>query len=60
MSSGTQDLEVFVRDALAKGASRESIEAALSAAGWPPEQSRSALNAYADVAFAVPVPKPRP
>ena len=60
MAAGTQDLDVFVRDALAKGASKASIEAALTAAGWPPEQSRSALNAYADVDFAVPVPKPRP
>ena len=60
VASGTQDLELFVRDALAKGASRESIDTALSAAGWPTEQTRSALNAYADVDFAVPVPKPRP
>ncbi len=60
MASGTQDLELFVREALAKGASKDAIEAALAAAGWPPEQTRSALNAYADVAFPVPVPRPRP
>ena len=43
MASGTQDLEWFVREALAKGQPRESIEQALAAAGWPPEQIRSAL-----------------
>lgn len=60
MASGTQDLEAFVRDALAQGSSREAIEAALSSAGWPVEQTRSALNVYADIAFPIPVPKPRP
>lgn len=60
MAAATQDLEHFVRDALARGVSRQDIEAALAAAGWPPEQSRAALNAYADLAFPVPVPRPRP
>lgn len=60
MASGTQELEVFVREALAKGQSRDAIERALAAAGWPPEQVRSALSVYADVAFPVPVPRPRP
>ena len=60
MASGTQDLDVFVRDALAKGVGREAIENALASAGWPSAQARSALNGYADVEFPVPVPKPRP
>ena len=60
MASGTQDLELFVRDALAQGASKDAIEETLAAAGWPPEQVRSALDAYADVDFSIPVPKPRP
>ena len=60
MAAGTQELEVFVREALAKGASRDRIEAALGAAGWAPEQTRDALGAYADVDFPVPVPRPRP
>ena len=58
--AATQDLELFVRDALAKGVSRQDIETALASAGWQPEQSRDALNAYADIAFPVPVPRPRP
>ncbi|MGY0558528.1 MULTISPECIES: DUF5671 domain-containing protein [unclassified Lysobacter] len=60
MANATHDLELFVRDALAKGESRDAIEAALTSAGWPPEQSHSALAAYADVEFPVPVPRPRP
>lgn len=60
MAGATQHLEVFVRDALLEGASRESIEATLMDAGWTPEQTRDALNAYAETEFPVPVPKPRP
>ena len=60
MASPTQDLDLFVRDALARGQSRNDIEAALAAAGWPPEQVGPALAAWADVPFAVPVPRPRP
>jgi hypothetical protein len=60
MAAATQDLELFVRDALGKSQSKESILAALAAAGWPVEQAANALDAYADVAFPVPVPKPRP
>lgn len=60
MASATQDLDLFVREALARGESREAIAGALEAAGWPPEQARTALGVYADFAFAIPVPKPRP
>ncbi len=60
MAAATQDLELFVRETLSRGQSREAIEAALDSAGWPKEQVRSALGAYAPVDFPVPVPKPRP
>jgi hypothetical protein len=60
MAAATQELERFVHEALARGLAREDIEAALAGAGWPAEQSRSALDAYADLAFPVPVPRPRP
>lgn len=59
MASGSQELELFVRDALLRGQSKDAIAQALAAAGWSLEQTRGALDAYADVAFAVPVPKPR-
>ena len=60
MAAPTQDLELFVRDALARGETRPAIEAALVAAGWPPEQVGAALGGWAEVPFMVPVPKPRP
>ena len=60
MAVATQDLELFVREALSRGQPREAIEAALASAGWPREQALSALNNYALVDFPVPVPKPRP
>ncbi len=59
MASGSQELEIFVREALLRGQSRQDIQQALAAAGWSEEQTRSVLGAYADVPFPVPVPKPR-
>lgn len=59
MPSPSQDLELFVRDALLRGQSRPAIDAALAQAGWTPEQTRGVLAAYADVDFPVPVPRPR-
>jgi hypothetical protein len=60
MASGTQELDRFVRDALARGVPRPEIEKALLDAGWSAERARSALGAFADLPFAVPVPRPRP
>ncbi|MEN1926719.1 DUF5671 domain-containing protein [Luteimonas sp. MJ293] len=60
MAVATQELDLFVREALARGASKEEIVAALDAAGWDRVQVDSALGAWADVPFAVPVPRPRP
>jgi hypothetical protein len=59
MASPSQELELFVREALARGQSRAAIDAALAQAGWTPEQTRSVLASYADVDFPVPVPRPR-
>lgn len=60
MASATQELERFVRDALAAGATRQEVEAALVSAGWTPEQIRRPLAAWSDLPFVVPVPRPRP
>lgn len=60
MASATADLENFVRSGLQQGLPRNEIEAAMLSAGWTPDQARNALGAFADVAFAVPVPRPRP
>ena len=59
MAAGARDLEPFVRDALMRGCARQDIAAALHAAGWAPEQVQEALSAFSEVAFAVPVPRPR-
>lgn len=59
MAAGSQDIDGFVRDALSRGLPRDQIAAALVSAGWPEAQVRSALAAYADVAFPIPVPRPR-
>jgi hypothetical protein len=60
MTSSIQNLERFVRAALAKGLPKTDIEQSLLQAGWPAEQVRSALGLFADIAFPLPVPKPRP
>jgi hypothetical protein len=52
-------LDKFVCDALLRGQSREEIARALTNAGWPAEQVKVGLGAYADVPFPVPVPRPR-
>lgn len=59
MAAATQELELFVREALLRGQSKEAIAQALGKAGWTPDQTRGVLDAYADVGFPVPVPKPR-
>ncbi len=54
------ELVDFTRRALEKGASRDEIAAALKQAGWSDADVRASERAFAPVAFAVPVPRPRP
>lgn len=54
------DIHHFVREALARGQSKDAISGALTKAGWSDDDVRSAVGAYADVDFPIPVPKPRP
>ncbi len=49
----------FVKAALERGESRDRVRAVLTEAGWPADQIDSALSAFADIDFAVPVPRPR-
>jgi hypothetical protein len=53
-------LAAFVRDALARGESRDRIRAVLRTAGWDDAQVTRALDAWALADFPVPVPRPRP
>ena len=55
-----QELQLFVRESLAKNQSREAIAEALKKGGWPQDEIDSALAAYADVAFPIAVPKRKP
>lgn len=56
----SEQLSAFVKEALARGTSRSEVEAILRKAGWTVEQVRNALDAFADVEFAIPVPRPQP
>lgn len=49
----------FVDSALRAGASRAETERVLLEAGWARDQVSDALRHFADVDFAVPVPRPR-
>lgn len=50
----------FTRSALASGAGRAEIAGALRRAGWAEADIATALGAFAEVAFPVPVPRPKP
>ncbi|MEO5372909.1 MAG: DUF5671 domain-containing protein [Alphaproteobacteria bacterium] len=54
------DILNFTREALATGIPRDDISQALRQAGWPEEDIRNALGAFAEVDFAIPVPRRRP
>jgi hypothetical protein len=60
MASEVQQLESFVKESLQSGSTKNDIAKALGEAGWPGAQINNALDAFADVTFSVPVPKPRP
>jgi len=55
-----EELQRFVREALARGRARDEIGATLRDAGWREDQVHSALDSYAAIEFPIPVPKPRP
>lgn len=53
------DLHTFVREALARGASRDAIRAALREARWAEDEIESALAAWHDAGLGIPVPRRR-
>jgi hypothetical protein len=55
-----EELVRFVESALERRLPRAEIRVALRQAGWRDEEVEKALAAFADVDFAVPVPRPRP
>ncbi len=54
------ELLEFTRRALEKGVSRDRIAAALKEAGWSEADIRAAGQAFAEIDFPAPVPRPRP
>ena len=60
MATDSHQLESFVKESLESGKTRDEIAKALASAGWPGAQIANALDAYADIPFSIPVPKPRP
>jgi hypothetical protein len=55
-----EELSAFLKAGLERGVARDELKDVLLETGWPPEQVRAALAGYADVAFPVPVPRPKP
>jgi Domain of unknown function (DUF5671) len=55
-----EELSAFLKEGLQQGIPRDELEAVLLETGWPPDQVRSALGTYAEVAFPIPVPRPKP
>lgn len=45
---------------MAKGQTRQAIHKVLSAAGWPEDEVKTALTAFAEIDFPIPVPKRKP
>jgi len=54
------ELQSFVREALAHGTPRHAIKDTLLEAGWQEDQIDKALSCYAASEFPIPVPVPRP
>ena len=58
--AASEELAMFVREALLRGGSRDQIRAVLIKAGWSADRINGALAAYADLDYPVPVPMPAP
>ena len=55
-----RELREFIKEALERGNSRDSIQSVLLQAGWQEGEVRNGLSSFADVDFAVAVPRPTP
>jgi O-antigen/teichoic acid export membrane protein len=54
------ELVEFTRRALAAGKERQEISNILRQAGWVEPDIEAALDAFADITFPIPVPRPKP
>jgi hypothetical protein len=55
-----EELRQFIKESLEQGQEREAIRDVLVRAGWEEREVNSGLAAFADIAFPVAVPRPRP
>jgi hypothetical protein len=55
-----EELTRFLKEGLERGLPRRELEEVLLQTGWPSDQVEGALASYADVAFPLAVPVPRP
>jgi Domain of unknown function (DUF5671) len=58
--ASSEELFTFVKDALSRDVPRDKIREILVGAGWSMDQIKPAMDAYADVEFPIPVPRPKP
>ena len=56
----SKEIARFLREGMARGVPRQRLERVLLEAGWPRDQVRGGLRAFADVEFPIPVPRPAP
>lgn len=59
MASAPDQLISFVRDCLSRGVARADVTRELAAAGWSDREATLALDAFAESALPVPVPRKR-
>lgn len=57
--AANKQLSRFVRDALSAGKDRGEIEAALAQSGWSTNEVVEAMDAWADMPFSPPIPRPQ-
>jgi hypothetical protein len=55
-----QNLLDFTRRALAAGVERGEVSRVLKQAGWADADIKAAVDSFAEIAFPLPVPKPKP
>jgi hypothetical protein len=54
------ELIEFIKEGLQRGIPRTELDDALRRAGWDREQVAGAMRQFADLDFAIPVPRPTP
>ncbi len=55
-----EELSGFLKEGLDRGLPRDQLEKVLLETGWSHDQIQGALREFADVAFPIPVPRPKP